>query len=250
MAGHSKWKNIQHRKGRQDALKGKIFAKLGREIYVAARNGDKDPANNNQLRMAIAKAKSQNMPNENIERAIKKAAGEGDGSNYEAITYEGYGPEGIAVLVEALTDNRNRTAADIRHAFSKRGGNLGETGCVSWMFKRLGVIAIDKTQVTQDEEEMELLLLECDPDDIEVSEQHYEVYVVPERLEEVQTAIKNMEIPIESAEVAMVPENRVAITGDTVKKILDLIDTLEDHDDVQAVYTNFDADEQEIEKYS
>jgi YebC/PmpR family DNA-binding regulatory protein len=250
MAGHSKWKNIQHRKGRQDAIKGKVFAKLGREIYVAARNGDKDPANNNQLRLAIAKAKSQNMPNENIERAIKKAAGEGDGSNYESITYEGYGPEGIAVLVEALTDNRNRTAADIRHAFSKRGGNLGETGCVSWMFQRLGVIEIDKAEVTQDEEEMELLLLEFDPEDIEVSEQSYEVHVAPDRLEEVQTAIEKAGIPVASAEVAMIPENRVTVTGDTVKKILELIDTLEDHDDVQAVYTNFDADESEIEKYS
>ncbi|MXQ55057.1 YebC/PmpR family DNA-binding transcriptional regulator [Shimazuella alba] len=250
MAGHSKWKNIQHRKGRQDAIKGKIFAKLGREIYVAARRGDKDPANNNQLRLAIAKAKSQNMPNENIERAIKKAAGEGDGSNYESITYEGYGPDGIAVLVEALTDNRNRTAADVRFAFTKRGGNLGESGCVSWMFKRLGVIEIEKEEVSMEEEEMELFLLDLDPEDMEISEDTYEVYIEPERLEEVQAYLEQQEIPLSTAEVSMIPENKVKVHGDTIKKVLDLIDALEDHDDIQAVYTNFDADENEIEKYS
>lgn len=250
MAGHSKWKNIQHRKGRQDAIKGKIFTKLAREIYVAARSGDKDPNSNHQLRLAIAKAKIQNMPNDNIERAIKKASGEGDGKVYESITYEGYGPEGIAVLVEALTDNRNRTAADVRHAFSKRGGNLGESGCVSWMFKRLGVIVIDKESVSQDEDEMELLLLNLDPEDIEITESAYEVLTLPDRLEETQQVIEQEGIPIESAEVAMVPENKITIQGESIKKILDLIDTLEEHDDVQAVYTNFDADDAEMEKYS
>jgi YebC/PmpR family DNA-binding regulatory protein len=251
MAGHSKWKNIQHRKGRQDAIKGKVFAKLSKEIYVAARRGDKDPANNNQLRLAIAKAKSQNMPNENIERAIKKAAGEGDGSNYESITYEGYGPDGIAVLVEALTDNRNRTAADVRFAFTKRSGNLGESGCVSWMFHRFGVIEIAKEEVSIEEEEMELLLLELDPEDIEITEEFYTVYVEPDRLEETQEMLQTgHQISIVSADIMMVPENKVQVKGDTIKKVLELIETLEDHDDVQAVYTNFDADEKEIEKYS
>jgi YebC/PmpR family DNA-binding regulatory protein len=250
MAGHSKWKNIQHRKGRQDAIKGKVFAKLGREIYVAARRGDKDPANNNQLRLAIAKAKSQNMPNENIDRAIKKAAGEGGASNYESITYEGYGPDGIAVLVEALTDNRNRTAADVRFAFTKRGGNLGESGCVSWMFNRFGVIELDKEAISKEEDEMELLLLELDPEDMEITDVAYVLYVQPERLEDVQQALVEQHFPVASAEIVMVPENRVTIEGETIKKVLDLIETLEDHDDVQAVYTNFDADEQEIEKYS
>ncbi|MCH5584118.1 YebC/PmpR family DNA-binding transcriptional regulator [Shimazuella sp. AN120528] len=251
MAGHSKWKNIQHRKGRQDAIKGKIFAKLSKEIYVAARRGDKDPANNNQLRLAIAKAKSQNMPNDNIERAIKKAAGEGDGSNYESIMYEGYGPDGIAVLVEALTDNRNRTAADVRFAFTKRGGNLGESGCVSWMFHRYGVIEIAKEEVSIDEEEMELLLLDLDPEDIEITEESYIVYVSPDRLEEVQEQLQSTHhICLSSADVMMIPENKIHVKGDTIKKVLDLIETLEDHDDVQAVFTNFDADEEEIEKFS
>jgi YebC/PmpR family DNA-binding regulatory protein len=250
MAGHSKWKNIQHRKGRQDAIKGKIFAKLGREIYVAARRGDKDPANNNQLRLAVAKAKAQNMPNENIDRAIKKAAGEGDGSNYESITYEGYGPDGIAVLVEALTDNRNRTAADVRFAFTKRGGNLGESGCVSWMFTRLGVIEIEKENVSIDEEEMELLLLELDPEDIHITADTYEIHMQADRLEEVQQQLEKQGMVLSNAEVSMIPENKVTIHGDTIKKVLDLIDTLEDHDDVQAVYTNFDADEDEMEQYS
>lgn len=250
MAGHSKWKNIQHRKGRQDAIKGKIFAKLSKEIYVAVRSGDKDPANNNQLRLAIAKAKAQNMPNENIDRAIKKAAGEGDGSNYESITYEGYGPEGIAVLVEALTDNRNRTAADVRFAFTKRGGNLGESGCVSWMFHRFGVIEIAKEEKLLGDEEMELLLLELDPEDIETTDESYIVYVEPDHLEDVQKALTEQQISISSADEMMVPENRVQVNGETIRKVLDLIETLEDHDDVQAVYTNFDADESEIEKYS
>ncbi|WP_028775570.1 YebC/PmpR family DNA-binding transcriptional regulator [Shimazuella kribbensis] len=250
MAGHSKWKNIQHRKGRQDAIKGKIFAKLGREIYVAARRGDKDPANNNQLRLAIAKAKAQNMPNENIDRAIKKAAGEGEASNFESITYEGYGPDGIAVIVEALTDNRNRTAADVRFAFTKRGGNLGESGCVSWMFNRFGVVEIEKEAVSKEEDEMELLLLELDPEDMEITDVSYVLYVQPDRLEEVQQALVEQQFPVASADIMMVPENRVSIEGETIKKVLDLIDTLEDHDDVQAVFTNFDADEQEIEKYS
>lgn len=250
MAGHSKWKNIQHRKGRQDAIKGKIFAKLSKEIYVAVRSGDKDPANNNQLRLAIAKAKAQNMPNENIERAIKKAAGEGDGSNYESIIYEGYGPEGIAVLVEALTDNRNRTAADVRFAFTKRGGNLGESGCVSWMFHRFGVIEIAKEEKLLEDEEMELILLELDPEDMETTDESYIVYVEPDHLENVQKALTEQQIPISSADVMMVPENRVQVKGETIRKVLDLIETLEDHDDVQAVYTNFDADESEIEKYS
>jgi YebC/PmpR family DNA-binding regulatory protein len=250
MAGHSKWKNIQHRKGRQDAIKGKIFAKLSKEIYVAVRRGDKEPANNNQLRLAIAKAKAQNMPNENIERAIKKAAGEGDGSNYESITYEGYGPEGIAVLVEALTDNRNRTAADVRFAFTKRGGNLGESGCVSWMFRRLGVMEISKEETSLEDEEMELLLLELDPEDIETTDESFILYVGADHLEEMQETLTKQQIPIASADVMMIPENKVNVKGETVRKVLDLIETLEDHDDVQAVYTNFDADESELEKYS
>ncbi|SEN34948.1 YebC/PmpR family DNA-binding transcriptional regulator [Lihuaxuella thermophila] len=250
MAGHSKWKNIQHRKGRQDALRGKLFAKLAREIYVAARQGDKDPANNQKLRLAISKARAQNMPNENIERAIKKAAGGGEGKDYESITYEGYGPGGIAVMVETLTDNRNRTAADLRHIFSKRGGNLGEAGCVSWMFERKGQLVIDRETADKDEEELMLLALENGADDFETTEKAYEVTTSPEAFEDVKQALEAEGIAFSSAEVTLVPANKVHIQGEMLKDVFSLIDALEDHDDVQNVYANFDVDEEELAKYT
>lgn len=249
MAGHSKWKNIQHRKGRQDALRGKLFAKLAREIYVAARNGDKDPENNHQLRLAITKAKANNMPNENIERAIKKASGGGAGENYEAITYEGYGPGGIAVMVEALTDNRNRTAADLRHIFSKNGGNLGESGCVSWMFERKGLLVIDRDQSDLDEEELMLMVLESGAEDFEAAEKSYEVTTLPEEFETVKESLEKEGLSFSTAEVTFVPSNKTEIHGDLINDIITLIDALEDHDDVQNVYTNFEADEEELAKY-
>jgi YebC/PmpR family DNA-binding regulatory protein len=250
MAGHSKWKNIQHRKGRQDAIRGKIFAKLAREIYVAARMGDKDPANNQKLRMAINKAKAQNMPNENIERAIKKAAGGGDGKNYEHITYEGYGPGGFAVMVEALTDNRNRTAADVRHIFSKRGGNLGESGCVSWMFERKGILTLSKEENQMSEEEILLFALENGADDFESTEKGYEITTSPESFEQVREALEEKGLKLTSAEVTFVPSNKVQIKGDTVKDMLSLMEALEDHDDVQNVYANFEVDDEELAKYT
>lgn len=248
MAGHSKWKNIQHRKGRQDALKGKIFAKLAREIYVAARSGDKDPANNHQLRLVIAKARSQNMPNENIERAIKKASGSGEAQNFEAITYEGYGPGGTAVMVEALTDNRNRTAADIRHIFSKNGGNLGESGCVSWMFERKGILVIDREQTDLDEEELMLMVLESGAEDMESSDNNYEITTLPEEFETVKESLEKEGLSFSTTEVTFVPSNKVDIQGDTVRKVIQLIDALEDHDDVQNVYSNFEANDEELAK--
>lgn len=250
MAGHSKWKNIQHRKGRQDAIRGKLFAKLGREIYVAARQGDKDPANNQKLRLAIAKAKAQNMPNENIERAIKKAAGGGDGKEYEQITYEGYGPGGIAVMVETLTDNRNRTAADMRHIFSKRGGNLGESGCVSWMFDRKGLITIDRESTNIDEEDLILLALENGADDFEATEKGFEITTAPEAFEDVKQALEAEGLIFSAAEVTLVPSNKVYIQGEVVKDMLSLMEALEDHDDVQNVYANFDVDDDELAKYA
>lgn len=250
MAGHSKWKNIQHRKGRQDALRGKIFAKLGREIYVAARQGDKNPEHNQKLRMVIAKAKAQNMPNDNIERAIKKASGAGEGKDYEEIMYEGYGPEGIAVLVEALTDNRNRTAADVRHIFSKRGGNMGEAGCVSWMFERKGILFLSRDEEKRDEEELMMLALESGADDFEATEKGYEITVAPESFEEVKQSIEEAGVHISSAEVTFIPSNKVSIHGETIKQVLDLMDALEDHDDVQNVYANFEVDEEELVKYT
>ncbi|MCF6134149.1 YebC/PmpR family DNA-binding transcriptional regulator [Thermoactinomyces vulgaris] len=249
MAGHSKWKNIQHRKGRQDALKGKIFAKLAREIYVAARSGDKDPENNHQLRIAIAKAKAKNMPNENIERAIKKAAGGGTGENYEAITYEGYGPGGTAIMVEALTDNRNRTAADLRHIFSKNGGNLGESGCVSWMFERKGLLVIVRDQTDLDEEELMLTVLECGAEDIESTGKSYEVTTAPEEFETVKEALEKEGFSFSTAEVTFVPSNKTEIHGDIIKNVISLIDALEDHDDVQNVYANFEVDDEELAEY-
>ncbi|MBD1371746.1 YebC/PmpR family DNA-binding transcriptional regulator [Hazenella sp. IB182357] len=243
MAGHSKWKNIQHRKGRQDAIRGKIFAKLAREIYVAAREGDKDPATNQKLRLAITKAKAQNMPNDNIERAIQKAAGGGDGDEFESILYEGYGPAGIAVMVEALTDNRNRTAADVRHIFSKRGGNLGESGCVSWMFERKGVLTIARQSLVLDEDELVLLALEQGADDLEITDKYYELTVSPTAFEQVKNGLEESDITFTDAEITFVPQNKIHISGETLTSILTLLEALEDHDDVQSVYTNFDMEE-------
>jgi YebC/PmpR family DNA-binding regulatory protein len=246
MAGHSKWKNIQHRKGRQDALRGKMFAKLAREIYVAARMGDKDPANNHQLRLAIAKARAQNMPNDNIERAIKKAAGGGDGKDYEAITYEGYGPSGTAIMVETLTDNRNRTAADIRHIFSKRGGNMGESGCVSWMFERKGYLVIDREAVSMDEEECMLIALEYGADDVEATDKTFEITTSPDAFEDVKKGLEEAGAVFTTAEVTFVPSNKVHLAGDAAKAVFQLVDALEEHDDVQNVYANIDVDEEEL----
>ncbi|WP_124727110.1 YebC/PmpR family DNA-binding transcriptional regulator [Staphylospora marina] len=251
MAGHSKWKNIMHRKGRQDALRGKLFAKLAKEIYVAARLGDKDPANNQRLRLAIAKARAQNMPNENIERAIKKASGGEGGKDYESITYEGYGPGGVAVMVEALTDNRNRTAADVRHMFSKRGGNLGEAGCVSWMFHRKGLLVINREAAAgKDEDELLMAALESGAEDFEATERGFEITTSPEAFEDVKQALEAEGIVFETAEVTFVPENRVEVSGETVRDILSLMEALEEHDDVQNVYANFVIDDEELAKYA
>ncbi|PTX55319.1 YebC/PmpR family DNA-binding regulatory protein [Melghirimyces profundicolus] len=249
MAGHSKWKNIQHRKGRQDALRGKLFAKLSREISVAAREGGGDPAQNQRLRLAISKARSQNMPNDNIERAIKRGTGEEGGGNYEAVTYEGYGPGGAAVMVEALTDNRNRTAADMRHIFSKRGGNLGESGCVAWMFDRKGFLRIDRESAGLDEDEMMLKVLEAGAEDFEATEDSFEITTSPDQFEEVKNALENEGIRFSTAEVTQIPQNTVDLTGDDVKNMLQLMEQLEDHDDVQNVYSNFEIDDAELEQY-
>lgn len=250
MAGHSKWKNIQYRKGRQDALRGKIFAKLAREIFVAAREGGGNPDYNQKLRLAIAKAKSQNMPNENIERAIKKATGEAGGKAYEHVTYEGYGPGGVAVMVEALTDNRNRTAADMRYIFSKKGGNLGEAGCVAWMFDRKGFLTIDRNSTNQDEDEVLMLALEAGAEDFEVSGYSFEITTTPENFEAVKNALEEHGFTFTQAEVTMIPQNTVSLTGENASKMLALIEALEDHDDVQNIHTNFDINEDEMEKLS
>ncbi|GEN33060.1 YebC/PmpR family DNA-binding transcriptional regulator [Aneurinibacillus danicus] len=248
MAGHSKWKNIQHRKGRQDAAKAKLFTKISKEIYQAARSGGADPNTNSRLKTAIAKAKEANIPNDNIERTLKKATGQLDGVTYEEIIYEGYGPGGVAVMVEALTDNRNRTAADIRHIFTKNGGNLGESGCVSFMFDRKGLIEISREDTDLDEDSVMMAALDAGAEDFEASEESFEIKSSPEDFETVRTALEEAGYELDTAEISMIPQNTIKLTGDDALKMLKLMEMLESNDDVQDVYANFDIDEEEMAK--
>ncbi|MBU8905490.1 YebC/PmpR family DNA-binding transcriptional regulator [Desertibacillus haloalkaliphilus] len=249
MAGHSKWKNIQHRKGRQDAIRGKVFTKISKEIFAATRNGGDDPTTNARLRMAINKAKAANMPNDNIERTIKKALGELDGVTYEEIRYEGYGPSGVAVMVDVLTDNKNRSAAEVRHAFNKNGGNLGENGCVSFMFDRKGLLVIDREHVDVDEDEMLLEVIEAGADELETTEDVFEILTDPEEFEPVKTALEEQGYTFSTAEVTMLPQTKTELTDDDALKVLKLIETLEDNDDVQNVYHNLEAADDVYEKF-
>lgn len=239
MAGHSKWKNIQHRKNTQDAKRGKIFMKLAREIYVAAKNGGGDPETNSALRLVIEKARTHNMPNDNIERAIQKATGGQDDTQYDEITYEGYGPGGIAVMVKVLTDNRNRSAAEVRHAFTKNGGNLGENGCVAFMFERKGLLMIDKN-VEADEEEIMLQAIEAGADEVESEENGMIIYTEPDHLESVKEALEAEGIQFVTSEVTMIPQTTTTPSEEDAMKMQKLIDMLEDYDDVQGVYHNMD----------
>ncbi|WP_347549439.1 YebC/PmpR family DNA-binding transcriptional regulator [Pseudalkalibacillus hwajinpoensis] len=238
MAGHSKWKNIQRRKNAQDAKRGKVFMKLAKEIFVATKNGGGDPETNPSLRLAIDKAKSSNMPNENIERAIKKAAGDLDGVRYENVTYEGYGPGGAAVMVQLLTDNKNRAAADIRHAFSKNNGNMGENGCVSFMFNRKGLLVIERLENESDEEELLLQVIEVGGEEMITNEDSFEIYTSPEEFQEVKDGLEKSGLQFSSAEVTMVPETYAPLEDSDGLKMLKLIDMLEYNDDVQEVYHN------------
>lgn len=249
MAGHSKWKNIAHRKGRQDAARGKIFTKLSKEIFIAARQGGGDPDANSRLRLAISKAREHNMPNDNIERVIKKALGELEGVNYEEIVYEGYGPSGVAVYVEVMTDSRNRAASDMRHIFSKYGGNLGESGCVNWMFDKKGVITILNEEKALDEEELLMLALEAGAEDMKVDGESIEIITEPDAFEEVKRILLEAKIPIDNSEITMVPQNTIELSGDDVPKMLKLIEKLEENDDVQNVYANFDISQDDMDKY-
>ena len=243
MAGHSKWANIQHRKGRQDAKRGKIFTKLIKEITVAARMGGGDAEANPRLRSAIIAAKTENMPKENIERAIKKGTGELEGAVYEEITYEGYGPGGVAVLVECMTDNKNRTVADIRHYFSKSGGNMGESNCVSWMFAKKGTIVIDKAII--DEEALMDKALEAGAEDVIEDDNVYQVLTAPDEFSGIREALETANIKFIEASIAMVPNTTVEITDEkTARQILKLLENLEEYDDVQNVYANFDIPEE------
>ncbi|MDR1194657.1 MAG: YebC/PmpR family DNA-binding transcriptional regulator [Peptococcaceae bacterium] len=249
MSGHSKWANIKHRKGRQDAAKGAVFTKLGREIIVAARAGGGNPDANFRLKIAVAKAKAANMPNDNIKRAIEKGSGGGEGVNYEELTYEGYGPGGAAVMVRAMTDNRNRTAGEIRHIFAKNGGNMGETGCVGWMFKEKGVLTIEGAERSVDD--LMLLALEAGAEDLREEDETVEIYTEPEVFQAVKEGMERAGVVFSEAEVTMVPENSVVINDlEQAKFLLRMMESLEDHDDVQNTFTNFDVPEEIGEKLS
>lgn len=250
MAGHSKWSNIKHRKGAKDAKRGKLFMKLAREIFMAAKQGGGDLETNSALRLAVDKARSNNMPKDNIDRAIKKATGDLEGVNYEEYTYEGYGPDGVAVMVKVLTDNKNRTAADVRHAFNKNDGNLGENGCVSFLFNRSGYLVIDRTTTDAGEEDVMLEVIEAGAEEMETSEGQFEIYTDPEAFSDVKDALQGSGYTFITSEVTMIPETYTELDEEGVGKMLNLIDMLEDNDDVQEVYHNLDADEAILEKLS
>ena len=245
MSGHSKWANIKHRKGKQDAQRGKVFTKLIREITVSAREGGGDEANNPRLRAAILAAKAENMPSTNMERAIKKGTGELEGgAAFESAIYEGYGPGGVALLVEALTDNRNRTVSEVRHLFNKYNGNMAESGAVSWVFEPKGLVVVPKKEVT--EEDLMMVALEAGAEDMSEEDMAFEVYAPLPQLEAVRKAIEEAGIEIERSERTLVPQNSISVEGHTAQQLLTLIDMLEDNDDVQRVYANFEIDEAEL----
>ncbi|MBQ8940675.1 MAG: YebC/PmpR family DNA-binding transcriptional regulator [Firmicutes bacterium] len=240
MSGHSKFANIKHKKEKNDAAKGKIFTVIGRELAVAVKAGGADPASNSRLRDAIAKAKANNMPNDTIERSIKKAAGDLDGVNYENITYEGYGPKGVAVIVEVLTDNKNRSAANVRSAFTKGGGNMGTSGCVSFMFDEKGQIMIEKDDDI-DGDELEMIAIEAGAEDIIVEDEGYEIITAPEDFSAVREALEAAGIPMAEAEVTMIPQTYTELTDpDDIKKMNRLLDLLDEDDDVKNVYHSWD----------
>jgi YebC/PmpR family DNA-binding regulatory protein len=246
MSGHSKWHTIKHKKGALDAKRGKIFTKLIKEITVAARTGGSgDVDSNARLRKAVTDAKAQNMPNDTIDRAIKRGTGELEGAQYDEVVYEGYGPNGVAMMVEAMTDNRNRTVAEIRHIFTKNGGNMGESGSVGWMFDKKGYIVVEKA--ARSEDELFEIAIEAGADDMQDEGDVFEIYTTPENFETVSDAIKKAGITPQAAEVSMIPQNYVSLTGPDAKQMLKLYDSLDDNDDVQKVYANFDIDENEME---
>jgi len=241
MSGHSKFANIKHKKEKNDAAKGKMFTIIGKEIAIAVKEGGPDPSNNSKLRDVIAKAKANYMPNDTIERGIKKAAGAEGSVNYEQITYEGYGPSGIAIIVETLTDNKNRTAANVKHAFSKGGGNVGTPGCVSYMFDKKGEIVIDKEEVEMDADSLMMLALDAGAEDFEDEEDAYTIYTSPDDFSMVRETLEKENIPMASANISMIPQNYIALTDeDSVKELNRILDMLDDDDDVQEVFHNWD----------
>ena len=245
MSGHSKWATIKHKKAATDARRGKVFTKIIRELSIAARSGGGDPNTNPRLRTAIAAAKNENMPNDNIERAIQRGTGQLEGETLEEVTYEGYGPGGVGMLVQVVTGNRNRAAGEIRHLFSKNGGNMAETGAVNWMFHRKGDISVAKEAA--DEDKMMNIVLDAGAEDLRDDGSHWEVVTPPEAFEKVREALAAAGIHPASAEVAWVPQNYVKLTGQQAQQMLRMMEAMEEHDDVQHVYANFDIDEKEIQ---
>ena len=247
MSGHSKWANIKHKKGKADAARGAATTKIGREITTAVRIGGADPTGNMRLKLALQKAKANNIPKDNIQRAIQKGQGTLEGQSYEEITYEGYGIAGVALLVQAMTDNRNRTAAEMRHLFSKYGGNLGESGCVAWMFNKKGLILIDKaTGVAEDD--LMAIVLEAGGDDLVSEDDSFEITCSQDAFEGLVNALEAAGIKWESAEISMVPDTSISLSGEEATRLMKLVDALEEQDDVQAVYGNFDLPDEEDEE--
>jgi len=248
MAGHSKWAQIKHKKAVVDARKGKVFSKISREITVAAKLGGGNPDMNPRLRLAIEKAKQVNMPSDNIKRAIQKGTGELPGTSYEEVIYEGYGPGGVAIMIEVLTDNKNRTISEIRHIMSKHNGNIGEAGCVSWMFEKKGYILVNKNSI--DEDTLMAEALEAGAEDFknDPSEENYEIITAPEDLNSVKEHLESKGIKIGLAEITRIPQNYIKLEGDDAEKIMKLLSSLEDHDDVQNVYANFDIPDEIMTK--
>lgn len=248
MSGHSKWSSIKHKKAARDAKRGKVFTKLIKEITIAARLGGGDPGANPRLRTAIVTAKAQSMPNDNIDRAIKKGVGALGGAALEEISYEGYGPGGVAIIVEVVTDNRNRVVAELRHMLARHGGNLGESGCVAWMFRKRGVITIEKGAAEEDK--LIELALEAGADDVTSDADGYQVLTAPENFSAVREALERAGIAIANAEIAKLPETTVKVSGHTAEQVLKLMEELEDHDDVQGVAANFEMDDEEMAQFS
>ena len=242
MSGHSKWANIKRKKGANDAIRGKITTKIGREITIAVRMGGADPTGNMRLKLALSKAKANNIPKDNIKRAIDKGLGNTEGSNYEELTYEGYGPAGTAVMLDILTDNRNRTAADVRHLFSKFGGNLGQDGCVAWMFKQKAVFVVEKESFDDEDTLMEIAL-DAGAEDIKAEDEYFEITGEPSAYDDIEKALEEKGIPLASSEVSMIPDTTVHLEGKDAEKMQNLLDALEESDDVQNVYSNCDMDE-------
>ena len=243
MSGHSKFANIKHKKEKNDAAKGKVFTIIGREIVIAVRQGGPDPDNNSKLRDVIAKAKAANMPNDTIKRGIEKAAGAADADNYEHVTYEGYGPGGIAIIVETLTDNRNRTSADVKTAFSKGNGNIGTPGCVSFMFEEKGQIIVSKEDYEGSADDLMMTALDAGAEDFQEDDDCYEIFTSPDDFSEVRETLEKAGIPMEDADVAMIPQTKTELTDETDRKNLQrILDLLDESDDVQNVYTNLDGD--------